>query len=266
MKKITLKLASELIKKADFYNCPDFINDDPIQIPHSFSKKEDIEISGFLSATIAWGNRKSIIKNAKRLMVMLDNSPYEFITKANDKEFLPITKFVHRTFNGDDCLGFIFSLKQIYKNQGGLEKIFVDGYKSNKSIEESIIYFRKIFMKNIELQRTGKHISDVAKGSAAKRINMFLRWMVRNDNKGVDFGLWKKISMADLKIPLDVHTGNVSRKLGLLNRMQNDWKAVSEITQNLSLIDANDPIRFDFALFGIGVYEKDNFLLNIVSN
>ena len=257
MKKIPLKLASELIKKADLYNCIDFINDDPIQIPHSFTKKEDIEISGFLSAAIAWGNRKSIIKNAKRLMSIMDNSPYQFVTQANEKELIPITKFVHRTFNGDDCLGFIYSLKQIYNEQGGLEKVFTTNYKTNCSIEESIIYFRKVFMKNIELHRTGKHVSDVARGSAAKRINMFLRWMVRNDNKGVDFGLWKNISMSALKIPLDVHTGNVSRKLGLLERKQNDWKAVCELTQNLSFIDVNDPVRFDFALFGIGVYENE---------
>lgn len=266
MKKIPLKLASELIIKADFYNRPDFINDDPIQIPHSFTIKEDIEISAFLTATIAWGNRKSIVKNAKRLMVMMDNSPFEFVNKAIGKEFLPITKFVHRTFNGEDCLGFIYSLKQIYKEYGGLENVFTTGYNSNKSIEESIIYFRKIFMKNIELQRTGKHISDVARGSAAKRLNMFLRWMVRKDNKGVDFGLWKGISMSDLKIPLDVHTGNVSRKLGILERKQSDWKAVCELTQILSTIDASDPVRFDFALFGIGVYEHKNNSLIIVNN
>lgn len=256
MKKISLKLASELLKKADLYNCINFIKDDPVQIPHSFTKKEDIEISAFLSATIAWGNRKSIINNARKLMEIMENSPYEFITKARGKEFLPITKFVHRTFNGDDCLGFIYSLKQIYNKYGGLEKVFTSGYKANNSIEESIIYFRKIFADNIELKRTGKHISDVSKGSAAKRVNMFLRWMVRSDNKGVDFGLWKNISMSNLKIPLDVHTGNVSRELGLLERKQNDWKAVCELTQNLSLIDKDDPVRLDFALFGIGVYEK----------
>lgn len=256
MKKIPIKLSSELLKKADFYNRPEFINDDPIQVPHSFTKKEDIEISGFLSAAIAWGNRKSIIKNAKKLMEIMDNSPYNFISQANEKEFIPITKFVHRTFNGDDCLGFIYSLKQIYNEQGGLEKVFATGYKTNNSVENSIIYFRKVFMKNIELHRTGKHVSDVSRGSAAKRINMFLRWMVRNDNKGVDFGLWKAIPMSALKIPLDVHTGNVSRKLGLLERKQNDWKSVCELTQILSTIDATDPVRFDFALFGIGVYES----------
>ncbi|PIP54359.1 MAG: TIGR02757 family protein [Bacteroidetes bacterium CG23_combo_of_CG06-09_8_20_14_all_32_9] len=256
MKKIPSKLASVLIEKSDFYNCPKFINDDPIKIPHSFSKKEDIEISAFLSAIIAWGNRTSIIKNAKRLMVLIDNSPYSFITQSQGKELLPILKFVHRTFNGNDCLDVIHSLKQIYNEYGGLENVFTKGYKKTNSVAGSIIFFREIFMKNIELPRTGKHISDVTKGSAAKRLNMFLRWMIRKDDKGVDFGLWSKIPMSALKIPLDVHTGNISRKLGLLKRKQNDWKAVLELTDNLLLIDSQDPVRLDFALFGMGVYES----------
>ena len=257
MKIISQKIVSELIEKANFYNCPDFITNDPIQIPHNFSKKEDIEISAFLSSTIAWGNRTSIIKNSKRLMELMDNSPFEFIKNSKGKELLPFTKFVHRTFNGDDCLGFINSLKYIYKEHGGLENVFTKGYKKTNSIDSSLIYFREIFMKYLELHRSAKHVSDISNGSAAKRLNMFLRWLIRSDNKGVDFGLWKNIPSSALMIPLDVHVGNVAREMGLLERKQNDWKAVVELTEILRSINANDPIIFDFALFGIGVNRKN---------
>jgi uncharacterized protein (TIGR02757 family) len=264
VKKISQKIISELIEKADFYNCPDFIKSDPIQIPHSFSKKEDIEISAFLSATIAWGNRTSIINNAKRLMLLMDNSPYDFVKNAKGKELLPLTKFVHRTYNGDDCLGFMYSLQNIYKDHGGLEGVFTKGFKKSYSVESSLLYFHEIFMRYIELHRTGKHVSNISKGSAAKRLNMYLRWLVRSDNKGVDFGLWKEIPASALMIPLDVHVGNVAREMGLLERKQNDWKAVVELTEVLKSINSNDPIIFDFALFGTGVNKKNKNLGTLI--
>lgn len=237
------------------YNHPDFIKDDPIQIPHQFSRKEDIEIAGFLSATIAWGQRKSIIKNAKRLMELMDNSPYDFLM---DDDFLEerkgeILQFVHRTFNGEDCFYFLKSLQNIYKNGGGLEKIFTDGYNKEKTIFGALEYFRTAFLEISHEKRVEKHLSDVISNSSAKRLNMYLRWMVRNDENGVDFGLWKEIPMSALMLPLDVHTGNVSRNLGLLTRKQNDWKAVEQITEILRTFDANDPIKYDYALFGLGV-------------
>lgn len=266
MRKLSPKIISELIEKADFYNCPNFITNDPIQIPHSFSKKEDIEISGFLSSTIAWGNRTSIIKNAKRLMILMDNSPYDFVKNAKGKELLPLTKFVHRTYNGDDCLGFINSIQNIYNKQGGLETVFTNGFKKANSIESSLLHFREIFMKYLELPRTSKHVSDISKGSAAKRLNMYLRWMVRKDNKGVDFGLWKKIPASALMIPLDVHVGNVAREMGILERKQNDWKSVVELTELLRTINPKDPIIFDFALFGIGVNKKTTNLPKSIKN
>lgn len=256
LKKIPKDIADLLFEKAEFYNKPDFIVHDPIQIPHSFSRKEDIEISGFLTSVIAWGNRTSIIKNANYLITLMDRAPYSFLKNADEKEFLRFSKFVHRTFNGDDCLGFIYSLKYIYSNHGGLENVFTKGYDNSGSVDGALVYFREVFMSNIELPRTGKHISDISKGSAAKRLNLFLRWMVRNDKKGVDFGLWKNIPSSALYIPLDVHSGNIARRLSLLNRKQNDWKSVVELTKLLSTLDPMDPTRFDFALFGIGVNKE----------
>lgn len=253
MKKIQKDIITLLLEKAELYNCPEFIKNDPIQVPHKFSKKEDIEIAAFFTASIAWGNRASIINNSKRLMILMENSPFDFITGAKGKELVPLAKFVHRTFNGDDCLGFVYSLKVIYSDYGGLERVFSKGYAQSKNIEGAFTYFRTMFMKNIELYRTGKHVPDIIKGSAAKRLNMFLRWMVRDDKKGVDFGLWKKIPPSALMIPLDVHVGNIARKLNLLERKQNDWKSVKELTEILKTIDPEDPIRFDFALFGMDV-------------
>ncbi|MBN1253105.1 MAG: TIGR02757 family protein [Bacteroidales bacterium] len=235
------------------YNNVDFIETDPIQIPHSFTLKEDIEISAFLSATIAWGNRKMIIRNAKKMMSLIDNSPFDFILNSTIKDINAIDNFVHRTFNVVDFQFFIKSLKNIYKNHDGLENVFSNNFTDVKS---AIAKFRKVFFEIQYPERTGRHVSNVEKNSAAKRINMFLMWMVRNDNRGVHFGLWNKIKSADLFLPLDVHTGNVSRKLGLLTRKQSDWKAVDEITANLRKFDEKDPVKYDFALFGLGVFEK----------
>jgi len=246
-------ITSELNKYYKLFNNNEFINSDPIQIPHLFKKKEDIEISGFLTATIAWGNRKMIINNAKKLMQIMDYEPFKFITNASNTEINKASSFVHRTFNGDDSIEFIKSLRNIYLFNNGLEAVFTKGFIKDNTIKSSLIYFRKIFISYIKLKRSFKHISDVEKGSAAKRLNMFLRWMVRKDLNGVDFGLWENIPMSELKLPLDVHSANMSRKLGLLKRKQNDWKAVCEVTDILKEIDNNDPIKFDFALFGMGV-------------
>lgn len=240
-----------LDKAVSRYNQFDFIENDPIQIPHRFTRKEDIEIAGFLSASIAWGQRKTIIRKGWRLMERMDFAPYDFIMEEDD--FSPFLDFVHRTFNGQDCVFFLQSLKNIYQNHGGLERVFTKGFEQENSVFSSLRHFRRVFLEIPHEVRSRKHLSDVSKNSSAKRLNMFLRWMVRSDDNGVDFGIWKNIPMASLMLPLDVHTGNVGRDLGLLSRKQNDWKAVEEITEVLRNFDADDPIKYDFALFGLGI-------------
>lgn len=237
------------------YNHPRFIETDPIQVPHTFKIKEDIEIAGFLTASIAWGNRKSIIHNAYRMMQLLDRAPYDFIMNHKEDDLERLLPFVHRTFNGDDFIQFIKSLQHIYTNHGGLEHIF-SIHAQPYSLQRAIHEFKKTFFEINHLPRTQKHLSDPLKGSAAKRLNMFLRWMVRDDNSGVDFGLWKKLNPSQLSCPLDVHSGNVARKLGLLHRKQNDAKALEELDASLRRLDPNDPVKYDFALFGLGVFEK----------
>lgn len=249
-------LKNFLEEKHDFYNRPEFIEKDPISIPHRFSLKEDIEIAGFFAATIAWGNRTMILNNAGKLMAMMDNAPYDFILNHAPSDLKPLEHFVHRTFNGIDCLYFIYSLKNIYINHVGLEKLFTDGYKQGLTIKSAITFFRSIFLETEYPDRTKKHLANPQKGSAAKRLNMFLRWMIRQDNKGVDFGIWKDIPPSVLQCPLDVHSGNVSRNLKLLKRKANDWKAVEELTKNLKYFDPIDPVKYDFALFGTGINEK----------
>lgn len=246
-----------LEEKATFYNNPDFIEKDPISIPHFFTKKEDIEIAGFLAATLSWGQRITIINKSKELMKRMDNSPFDFVKNVSEKEIAALSAFVHRTFQGEDCMYFINALQQIYSRHNGLEKVFMEGYKENQSIKEAISRFRKVFFSFGHLHRTCKHVPDPQKGSASKRINMYLRWMIRNDNKGVDFGIWKDFKTSDLLCPLDLHSGNVARKLGLLHRKQDDWQAVEELTANLRTFDPNDPVKYDFALFGTGVNEKN---------
>ena len=253
MKKSELK--SFLDFKAEQYNTPEFIETDPIQIPHLFSKKEDIEIAGFLTATIAWGNRKSILKNAHRLMEMLDQSPYDFVLNHSTTDLENLSGFVHRTFNETDLRFFISALQNIYRNHGGMENVFTR-YAKEKSLQPAIHEFKKKFFEIPHPQRTQKHVSDPFKNSAAKRINMYLRWMVRNDSTGVDFGLWKKINTSQLSCPLDVHSGNVARKLKLLKRKANDAKSLTELDCSLRKLDAIDPVKYDFALFGLGVFEK----------
>ena len=256
MKKINPDIKDFLDEKLLLFNNRSFIETDPIQIPHSFTKKEDIEISAFLAATIAWGQRKTIINNAQKLMLWMDNAPHDFILNHTAKELAPFKKFVHRTFNGTDCLFFIKSLQNIYKKHNGLENAFSKGLKKNdENIKNSIIGFRKLFLELKHESRSDKHISNPDAKSSAKRLCMYLRWMVRNDKKGVDFGIWKKINASQLCLPLDVHTGNVSRKLGLLKREQNDWQSVEEITSVLKQFDDTDPVKYDFALFGLGAFE-----------
>ncbi|PHR73245.1 MAG: TIGR02757 family protein [Lutibacter sp.] len=249
------ELKEFLDNKVEQYNNPKFIESDPIQVPHLFSKKEDIEIAAFLTATIAWGKRQMIIKNANRMMEIMGNSPYDFVINHSEKELSLADSFVHRTFNGIDFQFFITSLKNSYQNHHGLEGLF-SLFPSDENNKQTIHNFKKVFFEIPHQNRTTKHVSDPMKGSASKRINMFLRWMVRRDNAGVDFGLWIGIPMSKLSCPLDVHSGNVARKLGLLNRKQNDWKALEELDTNLRKMDVNDPTKYDFALFGLGVFEK----------
>ncbi|WP_299433789.1 TIGR02757 family protein [uncultured Maribacter sp.] len=237
------------------YNRPDFIESDPIQIPHTFSKKEDIEISAFLTATIAWGNRKSIIKNAKQMMSIMGNSPHDFVMQHKEEDLEAFNTFVHRTFNSEDARFFVKSLRNIYKNKGGLESVFKTNLSEN-SLQPAISSFKSVFFEIPHPKRTTKHVSDPLKGSAAKRINMFLRWMIRDASTGVDFGIWKTIPTSSLSCPLDVHSGNVARKLKLLNRKQNDAKALLELDISLRKLDPKDPVKYDFALFGLGVFEK----------
>jgi len=253
---MTFKERKEFLDfKVEQYNNPDFISSDPIQIPHQFSKKEDIEIAGFLVATIAWGNRKTIIKNGNKMMELLWNSPADFIRNASEKDRKDLENFVHRTFNGEDFKYFTLALQNIYNHHGGLENVFTK-YADENSTQKAIHHFKKIFFEIKHPTRTQKHVSDPLKKSAAKRINMFLRWMVRKDKNGVDFGLWKNISPKILSCPLDVHSGRIARKLDLLKRKQNDAKAVKELDENLRKLDAEDPVKYDFALFGLGVFEE----------
>lgn len=246
------ELKELLDTKVALYNNKNFIESDPIQIPHLYSLKEDIEIAGFLTATIAWGNRKMIINNAKKMMELMGNSPYDFVIHHSESDLKPLEKFVHRTFNGTDFISFIRSLQHIYQSHNGLEAVFS---KENPNLQQTISEFKSLFFEIPHEIRTEKHISDPLNGSAAKRINMYLRWMVRKDNKGVDFGIWNSINPAALSCPLDVHSGNVARKLGLLTRKQNDAKALTELDETLRELDPNDPVKYDFALFGLGVFE-----------
>lgn len=243
-----------LDEKYEYFNRPDFIESDPISIPHRYARKEDREIAGFLAATISWGNRKSILNNALKLMKLMDDQPYLFIMDSNDRDMSNFRNYVHRTFNESDVLFFIESLRNIYQNYGGLESAFADALKGGETdVFTAIMHFREAFLSVPHLPRSEKHVANPAKGSTAKRINMFLRWMVRKDDRGVDFGIWNRILPSLLCCPLDVHSGRTARSLGILTRMQNDWQAVIELTKVLKSYDHEDPIKYDFALFGIGV-------------
>ncbi len=237
----------------DRYNRPDFIEDDPVSVPHRYTDPRDIEIAGFLAATIAWGNRKSIVRNGRRLMEIMDDSPYDFTMLATDRDLLALHDFVHRTFNGGDCIDFVRSLRRICSKFGSLGGFFEKTFVRTGDMRLVLAEFRKYFWSVPHSLRAEKHLSSVERGAACKRLCMFLKWMVRRDDRGVDFGLWKTVPPSALYLPLDVHTGNTSRELGLLVRRQNDWKAVEEVTEALRTFDPDDPVRYDFALFGAGI-------------
>ena len=237
----------------DKYNRPEFIEPDPISIPHSFSDKADREIAGFLAATIAWGNRKAIVKSAQRMMQYMDYAPADFVRNASENDLATLQTYVHRTFNGQDFTDFVLSIRHITNRWGGIGDFFETNYAQTQDLPLVISLFRKEFFACDHNPHCEKHLSSIDKGAACKRINMYLRWFVRHDNRGVDFGLWKKIPMSALYMPLDIHTGNMGRALGLLTRKQNDWKATEEITRSLREFNTDDPVRYDYSLFGAGI-------------
>lgn len=250
------ELKDFLDEKVEKYNRPDFfIETDPIQIPKMFSQKQDIEISGFLASVIAWGQRKTIINNSKKLMELMDSSPYDFVINHQTSDLERFNDFVHRTFNGQDVKVFLTSLKKIYQKNASLEDVLFDSFSKTNDLQKAISDFKFIFFENTHSLRSLKHLPDPEKGSAAKRFNMFLRWLVRKDKAGVDFGIWNKIPQSELSCPLDVHSGRVARLLGLLKREQNDAKALKELDSSLRALDPKDPSKYDFALFGLGVFE-----------
>ena len=240
----------------DRYDREDFICEDPISVPHRYTARNDIEIVGFLAATIAWGNRKIIVRNAHRMVELMDNAPYDFVVNHTESDLQQLRGFVHRTFNDEDFLAFVRMLKRVYKEFGGIGKIFETEYNTHKDMRIALSNFRKIFFDTEHPARSTKHLSSIDKGATCKRLNMYIRWLVRKDERGVDFGLWDIPSSA-LYLPLDLHSGNMSRALGLLTRTQNDWRAVEEVTQRLREFDPEDPVKYDFALFGAGI---DGFL------
>lgn len=252
----TSDIRNYLERKTQEYNRPEFIAADPISVPHLFSSKEDREIAGFLAATIAWGQRPTIVKNGMRLMEMMSHSPHEFVMHAGQTDLKKLKPFVHRTFNSIDLISFILCLRNLYATHGGMEKVFHSSLQESGNMMDAITLFRTAFFAGKHSVRSEKHVSNPAKGSSAKRINMFLRWMVRKDSNGVDFGIWKSIPPSALMIPLDVHVGNVARSLGILTRSSDDRKAVEELTSALRKFDKNDPVKYDFALFGVGISEK----------
>ncbi len=242
--------------KYEQFNNPSFIENDPVSVPHQYSLKQDIEIAGFLTAIIAWGRRDLILAAANRLMEMMGGSPGDFILNAANKDIDRLGDFYYRTFNGDDCRTFIYALRNIYSSYNSMEDVLLKYLEQGDGWKAAVTGLRNEFFNVTHPRRTQKHFADISRGAAGKRLNMFFRWMVRHDGKGVDFGLWKRISSSMLYIPLDFHTGKVSRKLGLLSRKQDDWKAVEELTSVLRLFDRDDPVKYDFSLFGLGIIEK----------
>lgn len=250
----TGNLKKLLDNKVEQYNQPAFINNDPISVPHSFTKKQDIEIAGLFAAVFSWGNRTTIINKSKELMQLMDNAPFDFIKNHEAKDLKIIKGFKHRTFNQDDLFYFIEFLHQHYLNNNSLESAFFPS--EDFDAEKGLIYFKNYFFSSEHLKRTEKHISSPTQKSTCKRLNMFLRWMVRKDNKGVDFGIWKNISSSQLICPVDVHVARVAKKVNLLKRKQVDWLAAAELTEALRNLDKEDPVKYDFALFNLGVIEK----------
>ena len=244
----------ELLERLhDKYNRPEFIEGDPISVPHRYTARADREIAGFFAATIAWGNRRAIVASGHRMMRCMDDAPADFVRNASERELAGLGSYVHRTFNGGDLRDFVLALRRMEEFYGGIGEFFESRYEATQSIRAVLADFRRAFFACDHAPRCEKHLSSVEKGAACKRLCMYLRWMVRRDERGVDFGEWTRIPMSALYIPLDVHAGNMARALGLLARRQNDWRAVEEITQALRGFDAADPVRYDFSLFGAGV-------------
>jgi uncharacterized protein (TIGR02757 family) len=257
LRTMTQQEIKELLEEKYLEYCnPDFIELDPICIPHLFEERKDIEISGLIAATIAWGQRPTIIKNAKSVMQRMGNEPYRFVMEHSENDLKSLDGFVHRTFNSEDLKHFVRALKSIYSKYDSIEGVFLEGIKNDDvNMMHSIAHFKKVFFSIQHEKRSQKHVSDPLKGSASKRINMYLRWMIRSNDREVDFGLWNRISTSILSCPLDVHSGRNARELGLLNRTQNDWKAVEELDASLRAFDQEDPVKYDYALFGMGVFE-----------
>jgi uncharacterized protein (TIGR02757 family) len=243
-----------LERKVEEYNQPAFIQDDPICIPHLFTKKQDIEIAGFFSAIFSWGKRASIIQKSKELMQRMDMSPHDFILNSKSSDLKKLRGFKHRTFNEDDLFYFVDFFKQYYKKNSSLETAFF--YKKGMKVEGALDHFKRYFFSFEHLKRTEKHISSPSQKSTCKRLNMFLRWMIRKDNNRVDFGIWQNISPSQLICPIDVHVARVAKRFNILKRKQVDWLAAVELTDYLRTMDKNDPVKYDFALFGLGVIEK----------
>lgn len=249
------QLKELLDQKVDLYNRPDFIEHDPIVIPHAFSKQQDIEIAGFFAAMLAWGQRVTIIRKCRELMALMDNAPYDFMLNHSENDLKRFLSFKHRTFNPTDTLYFIAFFKNFYKANNSLEAAF----KLNPvdlHVEKALTHFQQVFFSLDDFPtRTRKHIATPERKSTCKRLNMYLRWMVRNDNQGVDFGLWKSIQPSQLICPCDLHVIRVARLLKLIKRKQTDWQTALELTSQLRRLDANDPVKYDFALFGLGIEE-----------
>lgn len=241
----------------DKYNRPEFIEADPISVPHSFSDLRDKEIAGFLAATIAWGNRKAIVRSARRMVEYMDSAPYDFVVNASESDLARLSTYVHRTFNGNDFIAFVRAMQRICHRYGSMGEMFQSMYERHGSVEGLLSEARREFFACDHDTHCEKHFSSIDKGAACKRLNMYLRWFVRSDDRGVDFGAWSRIPASALYLPLDVHTGNMGRELGLLSRRQNDWRATAEITESLRRFSAADPVRYDFSLFGAGI---DGFL------
>ena len=259
------KLIRYLNAKVERYNQPAFIKNDPISIPRLFSKKQDIEIAGFFAAIFSWGNRTTIINKSRELLQLMDNAPYDFCMNAGKERLNKLLGFKHRTFNATDLLYFIDFLKFHYKKHESLETAFTLWMKpGDTTIENGLSGFYHYFFSLPEVpQRTKKHIASPEKNSSCKRLNMFLRWMVRSDNKGVDLGIWKSVSPSQLICPVDVHVARVAKQLGLLQRRQTDWQAAIELTAYLRILDKSDPVKYDFALFGTGVTENKSLITMI---
>jgi uncharacterized protein (TIGR02757 family) len=254
------KLMAFLNEKVDYYNQPSFIQNDPVSIPHLFSKKQDIEIAGFFAAIFSWGNRTTIINKSKELMHLMDMAPYDFIKNHSANDLKNLLNFKHRTFNADDLLFFIEFFHRHYKTNKTLETAFSKHIsQKDETVEKALIGFRNYFFSEEHLKRTEKHIATPSNGSTCKRLNMFLRWMVRKDNQGVDFGIWENINPSQLICPLDVHVVRVAKHLGLLHRKQADWQSALELTESLRTFDPEDPVKYDFALFGLGVNKNIPF-------